>query len=182
MDLRKKLLDMAREATGDRDIQAVGDFQPQGMTWKVGTGAAAGAVLGDAVGDFGDIGTVGGAIAGRTAATSGQLPPVIVAAATPDKLYLMTTNNAKGIILAKGLIMIDTLDRENLTVQLKQRVTTRTVVITDESTGHEYKMEGKRIIFHQMNEVLDLLGGVGHDVPDDEEPEELVETAARPTA
>ncbi len=181
MDLRKKLLDMAQEATGDPGIAAVGDFQPKGMTWKVGLGAAAGAALGDVVGDFGAIGAAGGAVAGRVAASSGQLPPVIVLAATPSKLYLMTTNNAKGIILAKGLILLDTLERDHLTVQLKQRVTTRTVVITDESTGHEYKMEGKRIVFHHMNEVLDLLGGIDHNQPDDEEPEELVETAEMPT-
>ena len=30
MDLRKKLLDMAQEATGDPGIAAVGDFQPRG--------------------------------------------------------------------------------------------------------------------------------------------------------
>lgn len=179
MDLRKKLLDMAVEATKDPQIKAAGDFQPKGMTWKVGVGAAAGAVLGDAVGDHGDIGALAGAAVGQVAASSGQLPPVIVMAASPDKLYLMTTNNAKGIILARSLILIDTLDRNHLTVQLKQRVTTRTVVINDDSTGHEYKMEGKRIVFHHMNEVLDLLSGVEHDQPDDE-PEDLVETAQRP--
>ena len=180
MDLRKKLMDMAREATGDPEIAAVGDFQPKGMTWKVGVGAAAGAVLGDAVGNFGDVGAVAGAVSGRAVASAGQLPPVIIMAASPSRLYLMTTNNAKGIILAKSLLMIDTLERDHLTVQLKQRVTTRTVVLTDESTGHEYKMEGKRIIFHHMNEVLDLLGGIDHDQPDDDQPEELVETAEHP--
>ena len=159
MDLKKKLLDMAHETTGDPDIVAAGDFEPKGMTWKVGLGAAAGAALGDAVGNLGDVGALGGALAGRTVATSGELPPVIVAAASPTKLYLMTTNNAKGIILAKGLILIDTLERDHLTVELKQRITTRTVVITDDSTGHEYKMEGKRIIFHHMNDVLNVLAG-----------------------
>ena len=79
------------------------------------------------------------------------------------KLYLLTTNNAKGIILAQSLILMDTLDREHLTFHFKQKLTTRTVVITDESTGHEFKMEGKRIIFHHMNDVLDLLADVGGD-------------------
>ena len=27
----------------------------------------------------------------------------------------------------------------------------------DESTGHEYKIEGKRILFHHMNDMLDAL-------------------------
>ena len=159
MDLRQKLIDLSREATGDPTITVAGDFQPKGMTWKVAAGAAAGSVLGDAAG--GDvaqsIGTAAGYSAGRYAATSGELPPVVVLAASPTKLYLMTSNNAKGIILAKHLILIDTLDRENLTVEMHQRVTSRTAVITDTSTGHEYKIEGKRILFHHMNAMLDAL-------------------------
>ncbi len=82
---------------------------------------------------------------------------MIVLAASPTKLYLMTSNNAKGIILAKHLVLIDTLDRDNLTVELKQKATVRTAVITDESTGHEYKVEGKRILFHHMNDMLNAL-------------------------
>jgi len=159
MDLRQKLIDLSREATGDPTITVAGDFQPKGMTWKVAAGAAAGSVLGDAAG--GDvaqsIGTAAGYSAGRYAATSGELPPVVVLAASPTKLYLMTSNNAKGIILAKHLILIDTLDRENLTVEMHQKVTTRTAVITDTSNGHEYKIEGKRILFHHMNAMLDAL-------------------------
>lgn len=168
MDLKQKLIDLAREATGDDDIVVAGDFQPKGMTWKVAAGAVAGSVLGDAVG--GDtaqaIGAGTGAVAGRYAASSGELPPVIVLAASPTTLYLMTSDNAKGIILAKHLVLLDTLDRSNLSVEMHQRVTTRTAVITDESTGHEYKIEGKRILFHHMNDMLDALQLHEHD--DDE--------------
>jgi hypothetical protein len=110
-------------------------------------------------GDFGQTwGTVGGFAAGRYAASSGELPPVIIVAASPSKLYLMTSNNAKGIILAKHLILIDTLQRANLSVEMHQKMTVRTAVITDSSTGHEYKVEGKRILFHHMNDMLDALG------------------------
>ncbi len=168
MDLKQKLIDLAREATGDQSITVAGDFQPKGMTWKVAAGAAAGSVLGDAVG--GDatqsVGAVGGMVAGQYAATSGDLPPVIVLAASPDKLYLMTSNNAKGIILAKHLVLIDTLDRDNLSVEMHQKMTVRTAVITDNSTGNEYKIEGKRILFHHMNDMLDALGE--HDAEDTE--------------
>jgi len=173
MDLRQKLIDLSREATGDPTITVAGDFQPKGMTWKVAAGAAAGSVLGDAAG--GDVGqTVGagvGVVAGRYAATSGELPPVIIVAASPTKLYLLTSNNAKGIILVKHLLLIDTLDRENLSVEMHQKVTTRTAVITDTSTGHEYKIEGKRILFHHMNAMLDALAA---DVADDAEHETAV--------
>ena len=44
-------------------------------------------------------------------------------------------------------------------------------VITDTSTGHEYKIEGKRILFHHMNDMLDALAI--HD-PDDAHPETAV--------
>jgi hypothetical protein len=159
MDLKQKLLELSREATGDPTIIVAGDFQPKGMTWKVAAGAVAGSVLGDAAG--GDlaqaVGAGAGAAAGHYAATSGELPRVIVLAASPEKLYLMTSNNAKGIILARHLRMIDTLDREHLSVEMHQRATTRTAVITDHSTGHEYKIEGKRILFHHMNDMLDAL-------------------------
>ena len=59
MDLRQKLLDLAREATGDSEITVAGDFQPKGLTWKVAAGALAGGVLGDAVG--GDVARTVGA-------------------------------------------------------------------------------------------------------------------------
>ena len=159
MDLRQKLIDLSREATGDDTITVAGDFQPKGLTWKIAAGAAAGSVLGDAAGgDVGQaIGAGAGAATGYVVGTSGELPRVIVLAASPSKLYLMTSNNAKGIILAKNLILIDTLDRENLSVEMHQRATTRTAVITDSSTGHEYKVEGKRILFHHMNAMLDAL-------------------------
>ncbi len=173
MDLRQKLIDLSREATGDSTITVAGDFQPKGMTWKVAAGAAAGSALGNtAGGDLGaGLGAAGGMAVGEYAASSGELPPVIVVAASPTKLYLLTSNNAKGIILAKHLLLIDTLDRENLSVEMHQRVTSRTAVITDTSTGHEYKIEGKRILFHHMNAMLDALAA---DVPDDAEHETAV--------
>jgi hypothetical protein len=184
VDLKQKILEMAREATGDDEIQAAGDFQPKGLTWKRAAGAAAGSLIGGAIdGDVGQsIGTIGGVAAGTYAGTSGELPPVIIMAASPSKLYLLTSNNAKGIILAKHLILMDTLDRDHLVFEFKQRVTTRTVVVTDESTGHEYKMEGKRILFHHMNDVLDLLGDVGGKDAQDEEAEHEAALAAQEAA
>ena len=164
MNLKQKLIDLSREATGDPEITVAGDFQPKGLTWKMAAGAAAGSLAGDAVG--GDlaqaVGAGAGATAGYYAGTSGELPPVVVLAASPDKLYVMTSNNAKGIILAKHLVMLDTFDRDNLSVEMHQKVTVRTAVIKDESTGKEVKIEGKRILFHHMNDVLDALAA--HDV------------------
>lgn len=158
MDLKAKLIELAREATGDHEITVAGDFQPKGMTWKVVAGAAAGSALGGTI-DAAGLGAAGGAIAGQYLASSGELPPVIVLAASPTTLYLMTSTNAKGVLLAKHLTVLETMDRANLSVEMKQKATVRTCVITDESTGHEYKLEGKRILFHHMNDMLDALLG-----------------------
>jgi hypothetical protein len=168
VDLKQKLIDLAREATGDPEIVVAGDFQPKGLTWKIAAGAVAGSLLGDAVGSdtAQAIGAAGGGAAGYVAGTSGDLPPVIVLAASPSKLYLMTSNNAKGIILAKHLVLIDTLDRENLEIEMHQKMTVRTAVFTDTSTGNEYRIEGKRILFHHMNDMLDALKI--HEADDDE--------------
>ena len=168
MDLKQKLIDLAREATGDPEITVAGDFQPKGLTWKMAAGAAAGSVIGDAVGDdLGQvIGTGAGGAAGYYAGTSGDLPPVVVLAASPSKLYVMTSNNAKGIILAKHLVPLETFDRDNLSVEMHQKVTVRTAVIKDEATGKELKVEGKRILFHHMNDMLDALAE--HDADDAE--------------
>ena len=59
--------------------------------------------------------------------------------------HVLTLKNAKGIILAKHLVLLDTLDRDNLSVEMHQKATVRTAIITDDSTGHQYKIEGKRI-------------------------------------
>ncbi|HUS42368.1 MAG TPA: hypothetical protein VMY16_06850 [Ilumatobacteraceae bacterium] len=82
---------------------------------------------------------------------------MIILAASPDKLNLMTSNDAKGIILAKHLLLIDTLNRADLSVEMHQKAAVRTAIVTDTSTGHEYKLEGKRILFHHMNDMLDAL-------------------------
>lgn len=175
MDLKQKLIDLAREAANDPEITVAGDFQPKGLTWKMAAGAAAGSVAGDALGD--DVGQMIGAgaggAAGYYAGTSGDLPPVIVLAASPSKLYLMTSNNAKGIILAKHLVLLSSFDRDNLSVEMHQKATVRTAVIKDEVTGREIKVEGKRILFHHMNDMLDALAA--HD-PEDAEHETAVAT------
>lgn len=156
MDLKQKLIDLAREATGDDTITVAGDFQPKGMAWKMAAGAAAGAAAGSTV-DAEGLGAATGALAGRYAGSSGQLPPFVVLAASPTTLYVLTSNNAKGIILAKHLVPLDAFDREHLSVEMHQKATVRTAVITDEASGQEIKVEGKRILFHHMNDMLDAL-------------------------
>lgn len=160
MDLKQKMVDMAREATGDQEIFVAGDFQPKGMVWKRAAGAAAGSVIGSAVGDGNSwasaAGATGGLAVGSLAAGKGK-PPVIVLAATPTKLYVLATSFGQGMLLAKHLEVLNVMDRAALSVTIKQRVSTRTAVIEDESNGGKIELEGLKLGFHHMNDLLNVL-------------------------
>jgi hypothetical protein len=160
MDLKQKMVDMAREATGDEEIFVAGDFQPKGMAWKKAAGAVAGSALGGAVSDGNSwaqaAGAAGGMAVGSLAAGKGK-PPVVVLAATPTKLYVLATKMGQGILLAKHLEVLDVMDRNQLTVTIKKRIQTRTAVIEDESTGAKVELEGLKLGFHHMNDLLNVL-------------------------
>ena len=143
MDLKQNLIDLAREATGDSDIAVAGDFTAEGPDVEERGWCGC---------RFSDRRRCGrrrgaGDRAGAGAAT-GSRPAL-------PRLCLMTLDNAKGIILAKHLVVTDTLDRERLDVEMQQKMTVRTAVVTDTSTGNEYEIEGKRILFHHMSDMLD---------------------------
>ncbi len=160
MDLKQKMVDMAREATGDDEIFVAGDFQPKGMVWKRAAGAAAGAVIGGAVSDgnsWGQMaGATGGIAVGSLAAGKGK-PPVVVLAATPTKLYVLATKMGQGMLLAKHLELLNVMDRDQISVTIKKRIQTRTVVIEDESNGGKIELEGLKLGFHHMNDLLNVL-------------------------
>lgn len=160
MDLKQKMVDLAREATGDDEIFVAGDFQPKGMLWKRSAGAAAGSAIGGAV-SGGDswaraAGAAGGVAVGSLAAGKGQ-PPVVVLAATPTKLYVLATKMGQGILLAKHLELLDVMDRDHLDITIKKRAMTRTAVIEDESTGGKLELEGLKLGLHHMNDLLNVL-------------------------
>jgi len=155
------MIDMAIEATGDAEIFVAGDFQPKGMMWKQAAGAAAGSLIGGAVGDGNSwasaAGAAGGMAVGSLAAGKGK-PPVIVLAATPTKLYVLATKMGQQVFLmAKHLDVLNVMERENLTVTIKKRAATRTVVIEDESNEGKIELEGLKLGFHHMNDLLNVL-------------------------
>jgi hypothetical protein len=161
VDLKKKLVDLAREATGDDEILVAGDFEPKGMLWKRSAGTAAGSLVGGAVSDGNTwaqvAGAAGGYAAGTLAGESKGVPPVVVLAATPSKLYVLADPSARGILLAKNLAVLHVVDRNKMTVTLKNRIQTRTVIIEDEQTGDRFELEGMKLGLHHMNDLLNLL-------------------------
>lgn len=160
MDLKQKMVDMAIEATGDDEIFVAGDFEPKGMLWKRSAGAAAGSLVGGAVSDGNSwaqaAGAAGGMAVGSLAAGKGK-PPVVVLAATPSKLYVLATSMGQGMLLARHLELLNTMNRDDLTVTIKKRAMTRTVVIEDESDGGKVELEGLKLGFHHMNDLLNVL-------------------------
>lgn len=161
MDLKEKMVDLAREATSDEEIFVAGDFQPKGMVWKRAAGAAAGSLVGGAATDgntWGQAaGTAGGLALGTLAASGKGVPPVCVLAASPTKLYMLATSHGQGMLLAKHLELLEVFDRSKLSVTLKNRVSTRTAIIEDETTGARIEVEGLKLGFHHMNDLLNLL-------------------------
>ncbi|MGI9586461.1 MAG: hypothetical protein ACR2N7_12815 [Acidimicrobiia bacterium] len=169
----EKLVRMSVEATGDDEIFVAGDFEPKGMMWKQMAGAAVGSAVGGAVTDGNSwaqaAGASGGIALGSLAAgASTHLPPVVILAATPTKLYVLATPVGRGHIFARNLEALSVFERDNLTITLKKRMATRTAVIEDESTGETIKLEGVKIGFHHMNDLLNAIDQEEHDAAEAE--------------
>lgn len=161
MASQEKLIARAIAATGDDEIYVAGDFEPKGMLWKRSAGAAAGSLVGGAAtgGDsWGRAAGAAGGLAVGTLASSGKgVPPVVVLAATPTKLYLLATPNGMSNLFNRHLEVLHALDRENLVVTLKKRMSVRTAIIEDEATGDRFELEGVKFGFHHMNDLLNDL-------------------------
>ena len=173
MASKEKLIRLAVEATGDDEIFAAGDFEPKGMLWMRIAGAAAGSAAGGAATGGNSwaqlAGATGGVAVGTFAAgESTHMPPLVVLAVTPDKLYVLATSPFLGLMFARNLELLTALDRNNLTVTLKKRMATRTVVIEDESSGETFKLEGVKIGFHHMNDLLNEIDQEEHDAAEAE--------------
>ena len=168
MGLKQKLVDLAIDATGDLEIQVAGDFEPKGMMWKRATATAVGSLAGGAVTDGNSWGQAAGAAGGFAIGTlasgaSTHLPPTVVLAASPTKLYVLATKMGQGYLLAKHLDVLSVLDREQIVVTLKRRKMVRTAVIEDEVTGEQFKLEGIKLGFHHMNDLLNEIDQAEHD-------------------
>ncbi|MGI9642764.1 MAG: hypothetical protein ACR2N9_08270 [Acidimicrobiia bacterium] len=178
-----KLVRMAKEATGDDEILVAGDFEPKGMMWKQAAGAAAGSLAGGAVSGGNSwaqgAGAAGGmAIGSLAAGASTHLPPVVVLAVTPTKLYILTTPVGRAILFARNLELLSILDRDKLTVTLKKRMATRTAVIEDESTGETIQLEGVKLGFHHMNDLLNEIDQEEHEAAEAESEARIAAGAA----
>ena len=157
MSKEEKLMNAAIAATGDESITDVAEFNPKGSAGATAAGAAAGSLAGGAAtgGDgWGQsFGAVGGAAAGRALMGMGKdLPPRVCVAVSPDEVYLLGMN-----AMGYHVDPIAKIDRDQLGVEIHQRVSVRTVVLEDLETGHKFPLEVKRLNLYHAKAMVELL-------------------------
>lgn len=145
------------EATGDDTIIDVAEFNPKGSAGATGAGAIVGSMVGGAA--TGDnswgkaAGSAGGAAAGRAMmGLSKDLPPRICVAVSPDEVYLLGMK-AHGYDVDPMAV----IHRDQLGVEVHQRVSVRTVVLEDLETGNKFPLEVKRLNFYHAKAIVGLL-------------------------
>jgi hypothetical protein len=157
MSKEEKLMKAAIAATGDDSITDVAEFNPKGSAGASAAGAAAGSLAGGAA-TGGDgwgksIGAAGGMAAGRALMGIGEdLPPRVCIAVSPHKVYLLGMN-----AMGYHVDPIAKIDRDQLGVEIHQRVSVRTVVLEDLETGHKFPLEVKRLNFYHAKAMVELL-------------------------
>lgn len=162
MSNEERLVDLARQATGDGSIDVAGDFEPRGLMWKRSTGSFVGSSLSDAnplTDQAGDL--AGRATADAAVGATGDLPLVVVVAVGRDEVHLLTTPGGERSSSARSLVALDALARATLAVEVHPRVNVRSVVLTDSGSGHRYELEGFRMGPHHVAAVLAELTGEG---------------------
>ena len=156
MSREEKLMKAAIEATGDTSINDVAEFQPKGTAAATGAGAAAGSLAGGAATDSNwgtAIGTTGGAAAGKALIGIGKdLPPRICVAVSPSEVYLLGMK-AYGYHVNP----IAKIHRDQLGVEVHQRMTVRTIVLEDIETGHKFPLEAPRLNVYHAKAMVELL-------------------------
>ena len=159
----------AVEATGDDRITDVAEFNPKGSAGASAAGAAVGSLAGGAA-TGGDswgraVGTAGGLAAGRAAmGLSQDLPPRVCVAVSPDEVYLLRMRPVGYHVdpLAK-------IDRDKLSVEVRARLSVRTVILEDHETEYKFPLEAPRLNFYHAKTMIELL--MLSDQHHDEEPE-----------
>jgi hypothetical protein len=157
MSKEEKLMNAAIAATGDESITDVAEFNPKGSAGASYAGAAAGSLAGGAAtggNSWGkSFGAAGGVAAGRALVGMGKdLPPRVCVAVSPDEIYLLGMN-----VMGYHVDPLAKIDRDQLGVEIHQRVSVRTVVLEDLETGHKFPLEVKRLNFYHAKAMVELL-------------------------
>ena len=155
--------------TGDESIDNVAEFFPKGAAEGSAAGLVAGAVIGGAVtgGDSGgsSAGAVGGWAATRAAmGLTGDLPSRICVAVSPDEVYLLRMRP-----VGYHVEPFAEIQRDMLGVEVRARLSVRTVILEDHETGYKFPLEAPHLNFYHAKTMIELL--MLSDQHHDEEPE-----------
>ena len=161
MASEEHMLNASRAVTGD-DIEIAGLFEPKGIRGKRILGSFAGVVVGGALGDavggsIGDdvgqvVGGAGGRYAGGRAGADGGKVRFVVAA-SPTKVHILQPESPMAIT-HEHLSLRHSFDRSTLSVAVHGKVTVRTLVLSDTSTGDEMELEGSRAPWSHAKQTL----------------------------
>src|SRR5262245_45509884 len=138
-----KAVQAALDDQGTNDtIEVAGQFEPRGASGSLFAGGMLGGEVGGAFGEAGDaIGLGAGAIAGRTAnAASRGMPKEMVVGASPSTIYgfKMASSGRRG----EPHQLVFRVNREDLDVNVHQRMNVRTVELVDRDSGSKIELEG----------------------------------------
>lgn len=156
MSFELRLLEAARNATGDNAIDDVAEFHPKGTAAATGAGAALGSLAGGSTGsDWGQaIGSTVGAAGGAAArALASDLPAQVCIAVSPTEVYVL----GMPTVGVAHLEPIAKIHRDQLGVEIHQRISVRTVVLEDLETGYRFELEAQRLNFYHAKSMIELL-------------------------
>ena len=139
----------------DGPVLAVGQFLPRGHTGSMFAGSFLGDGLGGGGGGLVDsIATVGGSIAGYKIhdAASG-LPERMLICVTATAVYGFAAPSRA----SEAGPLVFALHRDDLTVQVHQRVNVRILELIQSSTGAKIQVEGNRLPLTHSKDVIDAL-------------------------
>ena len=166
-------VEVASEITGD-DILAAGVFEAKGAAADRALGGAVGTMVGGEAGDVGQfVGAVAGAAAGEHASSVGGVYEYCLAV-SPTRVYVLVPAHPGNPLTQKGQIrhgeleVAHAFDRRHLEVNVKARMSVRTVVLKDLQTGEEVGFEGRRLGWSHSKEVVRAL--VAHEPPEEPDP------------
>ena len=138
-------------------VRAAGEFLPRGHIGSLFAGGIVGGAAGDVLGGVGDaIGTVGGSVAGaRMHDASTGLPERMLVGVTDKGVYGFAEHSRRK---PPGALVFS-VARDDLGVEVHQRVNVRVLELVHESSGSRIELEGGRVPVTHSHDVIRALTG-----------------------
>jgi hypothetical protein len=139
----------------DDEVSAVGEFFPRGHTAGIFAGGTIGNDVGGAFGSVaGDIGSFVGMLGGMKAADAASgLPSRMLVGASATTLYGFASHSRS----REPSELVFRVPRDQIDVQVHQRVNVRVLELIDAATGARIELEGSRVPLTHAKDLIDEL-------------------------